>query len=69
MQAHGEKNGLCRYVTGTIWGELLFGAVLPAAADQVYHTERLELVPVGGAPLQSGFVVNIHPNGPINFAP
>jgi hypothetical protein len=27
-----------------------------------------ELVPVSDAPLQSGFVVNIHPNGPVIFA-
>lgn len=39
-----------------------------AAADQVYHTEHLVLEAVGGAPLQSGFVNNIHPNGPMVFA-
>ena len=46
----------------------LFGLVLPASADQVYHTERIMLAPVGGAPLQKGFVVNNHSNGPVNFA-
>src|SRR3954465_9871688 len=39
----------------------------PVAADAVYHTERLELQPVGGA-TGTGMVVNIHPNGPRNFA-
>lgn len=38
-----------------------------AAADSVYHTDRLALEPVGGAE-GSGFVVNIHPNGPTVFA-
>ena len=46
----------------------LFGLVLPASADQVYHTERIMLAPVGGAPLHTGFVVNNHSNGPVNFA-
>src|SRR5215212_9335018 len=39
----------------------------PVAADAVYHTERLELQPVSGAS-GTGMVVNIHPNGPRNFA-
>ena len=38
-----------------------------ATADQVYHTERLELTGVGGAP-GGGMVVNIHPNGPNVYA-
>ena len=46
----------------------LFGLVPTASADQVYHTERLELKPVDKAPLRSGFVVNIHQNGPNIFA-
>ena len=41
----------------------------PAAlADAVYHSSHIALVPVGSAPLQSGFVENIHPNGPNVFA-
>ena len=39
-----------------------------AAADAVYHSEHMRLSPVGGAPLQSGFVQNIHPNGPNVYA-
>lgn len=39
----------------------------PVAADAVYHTERLALAAVGEA-AGTGFVVNIHPNGPLHFA-
>jgi hypothetical protein len=38
-----------------------------AAADRVYHTERLELTGVGRAP-GGGMVINIHPNGPNVYA-
>ena len=48
---------------------LLLGLALagPVAADSVDHTERLPLHPVGDA-VGTGFVVNIHPNGPLHFA-
>ena len=39
-----------------------------ASADAVYRSEHVELSPVGGQPLRSGFVENIHPNGPTNYA-
>jgi hypothetical protein len=39
-----------------------------AAADQTFHTEQIPLMAVGGAPLQSGFVVDVHANGPTIFA-
>lgn len=40
----------------------------PAAiADAVYHSERLELRPLGAAP-GGGAIVNIHPNGPQVYA-
>jgi hypothetical protein len=35
-----------------------------AAADQYFHTTHAELTPIGAAPLQSGFVNDIHSNGP-----
>lgn len=38
-----------------------------AAADAVYHTERLELSGLAGAP-GGGTVVNIHTNGPQVYA-
>jgi hypothetical protein len=34
-----------------------------AAGDAVYHSQHVALHPVAGAPLHSGFVENIHPNG------
>src|SRR6266567_5809192 len=34
-----------------------------AAADQYFHTSHAELTPIGSAPLQSGFVNDIHANG------
>lgn len=50
---------------------MLFGAILPvsaANADQTFHSERIPLMPVGSAPLQTGFVVDIHANGPQIYA-
>jgi hypothetical protein len=46
----------------------LAGITQKAAADQVYHSEHLLLESVSGAPLRSGFVENIHSNGPMVFA-
>ena len=44
-------------------------AIAPlAAADAVYHSEHLNLAPVGGAPLRSGFVQNIKAEGPQIYA-
>jgi hypothetical protein len=41
----------------------------PAAlADALYHSSHIPLSPVGSSPLRSGFVENIHPNGPNVFA-
>lgn len=39
-----------------------------ALADRAYHSSHVPLEPVAGAPLRSGFVQNIHPNGPTNYA-
>lgn len=36
-----------------------------ALADQTFHTLKAPLFPVGGAPLQSGWVSDSHANGPI----
>jgi hypothetical protein len=38
--------------------------VSAAGADATYHTAHIALLPIGGAPLRSGFVQNIHANGP-----
>jgi hypothetical protein len=40
----------------------------PAAADRVYHSQHLELTPVDGAPLRSGFIENIKAEGPHVYA-
>ena len=48
---------------------IAFAVVVPAAAaDSVYHTEKLPLASVGGTPLRSGFVLNIKANGPTIYA-
>lgn len=39
-----------------------------AVADRVYPSEHIPLMPVGDEPLRSGFVENIHANGPVVFA-
>jgi len=43
-------------------------AVPAAFADQVFHTSHAAVHPVSGAPLQSGFVNDIHSNGAVNSA-
>jgi hypothetical protein len=43
-------------------------AAAPAAADRAHHTTRSVFHTVGGAPLRSGFIANIHANGPNIFA-
>jgi hypothetical protein len=40
----------------------------PAASDAVYHSAMIPFSAIGNAPLRSGFVENIHANGPIVFA-
>jgi hypothetical protein len=39
-----------------------------AYADQQYPSQHYDLTPISGAPLQNGFVENIHADGPIVFA-
>ena len=39
-----------------------------ASADAVFHTARYELHALGSAPLASGFVIDIHANGPRVYA-
>lgn len=43
-------------------------AAQPAFADATYHSSHISLRSENGAPLRSGFVENIHANGPIIFA-
>jgi hypothetical protein len=39
-----------------------------AGADAVYRSQHIPLHPVGAAPLTTGFVENIHANGPTVYA-
>lgn len=48
---------------------IAFALLAPiVAADSVYHTEHLALMPIGDAPLRSGFVQNIKAQGPTIYA-
>ncbi|MCB8984876.1 MAG: hypothetical protein H6659_13685 [Ardenticatenaceae bacterium] len=47
---------------------ILTALVSIASADGVYHSDHVEYHPVGAQPLRSGFVQNIHPNGPQMYA-
>ena len=49
----------------------LLGAIVPAStasADSVFHSTRYELHALGGAPMSSGFVIDVHANGPTVYA-
>jgi hypothetical protein len=48
----------------TLCGLVLLATAPGAAADRFYHSQHLDLQPVGASPLDSGFVENIHANGP-----
>lgn len=47
------------------FGVASVGVAAPAIADQVYHSERLELAPVAADEEGQGQVINIHANGPV----
>lgn len=51
-------------VSGFAW----IAAASSVMADAVYHSQHIDLAPVDGAPLKSGFVENIHVNGPQIYA-
>lgn len=58
-----------RRLQGTIAAALLAVAIPSAAsADSFQHSQHLDLVPVADAPLRTGFVENIHSQGPKNYA-
>ena len=42
-----------------------FALATAALADQAFHTLKAPLSAVGGAPLKSGWIADIHANGPI----
>jgi len=49
-------------------GVVLVAGAVGAQADAVYHSEHLALKPTGSAPLRSGFVENVHADGPNVYA-
>ena len=57
-----------RAMTALVMTVVAFTLVPRAAADDVYHSEHMTLEPVGSAPLRTGFVENIHANGPAIYA-
>src|SRR5436190_15849360 len=60
--------GEMRHFFGLIIVAVLAATLAAAAsADSAYHTERLDLHGLNGAP-GGGMVVNVHPNGPIVYA-
>jgi hypothetical protein len=65
----GEERTMKQPTSRTILVLTLLGlatlAFAPAAtADRFYHSQHIPLEPVGDSPLRSGFVENIHANGP-----
>jgi hypothetical protein len=58
------RSGSRLLATSVVAGSL----VAPAAADSTYHTAHVALAPIAGAPLASGFVQNIHADGPNVYA-
>ena len=61
-------SSLSRVVTALVVTAVAVTLVPGAAADGVYHSEHMTLEPVGGAPLRTGFVENVHANGPTIYA-
>jgi hypothetical protein len=49
-------------------GITVMAGAASAMADAVYHSQHIALAPVGAAPLRSGYVENIHANGPNVYA-
>ena len=63
-------NGLrLRRALTVLISAIAFALLAPiVAADSVYHTEHLQLRPIGDAPLRSGFVQNVKAQGPTIYA-
>jgi hypothetical protein len=49
-------------------GIAVMAGAVSAHADRAYHSGHYALSPIGGAPLRSGFVENIHADGPNVYA-
>jgi hypothetical protein len=61
-------SSLARAGTALVMIAVALVVVPGAAADDVYHSEHMPLEPVGSAPLRTGFVENIHAEGPAIYA-
>lgn len=55
-------------VSLVVLGIVVMAGAVSARADAVYHSQHVALSPVGAAPLRSGFVENIHADGPNVYA-
>jgi hypothetical protein len=55
-------------VTSAMAGIVMMAGAVSARADAVYHSQHVALSSIGGAPLRSGFVENIHADGPSMYA-
>ena len=63
----GRTPGAC--ALATLLGLVAAAALASgASADRTYHSQHLDLTPVGSAPLRSGFVQNIKAQGPTVYA-
>ena len=68
-EVHSVSRRLCCLLSAALMAMFVVAVLAsPAAADRVYHSEHLELTPVGGAPLRSGFVENTKAQGPQIYA-
>lgn len=67
QQKNSDKFG--KLVVAALFITLIFTAFVSAvSADGVYQSDHVEYYPVGAQPIRSGFVQNIHPNGPQLYA-
>ena len=55
-------------MTCALAGIAVMAGATSARGDAVYHSQHIALSPIGAAPLRSGFVENIHADGPNVFA-
>jgi hypothetical protein len=58
--------GVCALVAMIVGAPVVLAG--PAVGDSVYHSTHYNLTAVNAAPLRSGFVENIHANGPVVYA-
>src|SRR5215469_16480616 len=65
-QHRGNRIAASAVAAGMLLAVSLSGSA--AYADQAYHSQHYDLASIGRAPLQSGFVENIHADAPNVFA-